>query len=336
MKNINLSKRSLIILTLVTAVLLAVMVWLIDVEAVIQTLQTADYRWLAVGSLFLFLGLAFFALRWRLLMGNKPPFSTTYFASSLANAANMLTPSRLGEPLRIVMLGQATEVTYTEATTAFAVERLMEQIMRVLWFGLAILVGVRLELSPVMVGTAVIGLILAFAVGGWAINHRETTLRVLPPQLARLPRLDEEQIRHSLGRTLDNLQAVARPKQQILVWTWSLLAWGMYTLFYVAVLVAIDYPAPDRLSAALAAMALSPPTATTMPGLYQASVVLPLSLLGFNTELLAAFSILVQVLEIVWFGLLAVLGLLRTGLSWKTILADEPEVAAEIDEEFRG
>ena len=63
---------------------------------------------------------------------------------------------------------------------------------------------------------------------------------------------------------------------------------------------------------------------------------LPLSLLGFNAELLAAFSILVQVLEIVWFGLLAVLGLLRTGLSWRTILADEPEVAAEIDEEFRG
>lgn len=328
----KLSKRSLIILTLVTAVLLVVMVWLIDIEAVIQTLQTANFRWLAVGSLFLFLGLVFFALRWRLLMGNKPPFSVTYFAASLANAVNMLTPSRLGEPLRIVMLGQATEVTYTEATTAFAVERLMEQIMRVLWFGLAILVGVRLELSPVMVGTAVTGLILAFAAGGWAINHRETTLRVLPPQLARLPRLEEEPIRHSLSRTLDNLQAIAQPKQQILVWSWSLLSWSMYTLFYLALLQAIGYPAEARLATALAAMALSPPTATTMPGLYQASVVLPLSLLGFQAELLAAFSILVQIMEIFWFGLLSVWGVLRLGLSWRAILAEEGAGIGEIDE----
>ncbi len=335
MKSIHLSKRSLVILTLVTAALLVALVWLIDVEAVIQTLQTADFRWLAAGSLFLFLGLAFFALRWRLLMGGKPPFSVTCFASSLANAVNMLTPSRLGEPLRIVMLGRATEVTYTEAAAAFAVERLMEQIMRVLWFGLAILVGVRLDLSPALAGAAVTGLILAFAIGGWAVNHRETTLRLLPPQLARLPRLEEAQIRRSLSRTLDNLQTVARPKQQILVWAWSLLAWGAYTLFYVAILTAVAYPSPDRLSAALAAMALSPPTAATMPGLFQASVALPLSLLGFNAELLTAFSILAQFLEIVWFGLLAVLGLLRTGLSWRAILADEPEAAAEINEEFR-
>lgn len=333
MKSINVSKRSLIILALVTAVLLLAMFWLIDVKAVMRTLQTADFRWLAAGSFFLLLGLVFFTLRWRLLMGNKPPFALTYLAAGLGNTANMLTPTRLGEPLRILMLGQTTEVTYTEATTAFALERLMEQIMRVLWFGLAILVGARLELSPLMVGAAVASLILPFALSSWAISHRETILRVLPPKLARLPRLEEAAARRSLSRTLDNLQIIARPKQQILAWTWSLLTWATYTLFYIAILAAIAYPAGKRLPVALAAMALSPPTATTMPGLYQASIALPLSLLGLNADLLAAFSILTQLLEFIWFGLLAVWGMLRAGLSWKTVLAGKPETTAGADAE---
>ncbi len=323
MGNFKLGRGTAVILILIFAAIVAAFFIFVDVDTVIETVRGTDFVYLLLASFFLLVGLGFFALRWRLLMGNKPIFKVTFWASNLALFFNMIIPARGGELLRIIMIGQKSDVTYTEATTAVAVERLIEQVLRILFFLLAIAVGVGLTLNvETLVGTAVI-IILFIGATAWAIRHQETSLRVLPRALSKLPKVEEATMRESLAKTFHNLRIIAQPKQLTAVWGYSLLSWGAFTLFYYALLLAIDFPEAGRWPVALASMALSPPSATSHPGIYQASVVVPLSAIGFDAVALTAYTILAQLIEAFWMGMFAITAVFQSGLSFGRILSPE-------------
>ena len=321
MENFKLGRGTAVMLIGIFAAIVVAFFYFVDVNLVVETVRGAKFAYLLLASLFLVIGLWFFALRWRLLMGDKPALKETFLASNLGLFFNMILPARGGELLRIIMIGQKTEVTYAEATTSFAVERLIEQVMRVLFFLFAILAGAGLVLSSgMLVGTAVFFFLFVFLVA-WAIRHREATLRGLPRVVGRLPFLQETAVRESLAKTLDNLEIIAKPKQLFTVWAYSFLCWGAFTAFYLALLVAIGFPEDGRLPVALASMALAPPSATAHPGIAQASIVVPLAALGFDPVALTAMGILAQLVEAFWMGTFAIMAIFQSGLSFGQVLS---------------
>ena len=76
--------------------------------------------------------------------------------------------------MRIVVMGQSGTVSYTEATSSFVVERLFEQLMRLLALVAAVAVGAGIELSPTTLFRRVAVLVVAFAGINWLIGHRGT------------------------------------------------------------------------------------------------------------------------------------------------------------------
>ena len=89
--------------------------------------------------------------------------------------------------------------------------------------------------------------------------------------------------------------------------------WGF---FYVTLLaLGQGFPPDERLAVSLGALALSPPSAPTQPGIFHASVVVPLAAVGFNEVTLTAYAVLLHILEMVWMIGLALWGLAQTGLS---------------------
>lgn len=312
-------------LLVVIGIIVALFVWFVDLAAVGEALQTADLTLLLLASLFLILGLLFYAMRWRLLLGNKPSLQQTFHASNIGHAGNIIVPARAGEAMRIVVMGRGGAVSYTAATSSFVVERLFEQLLRLLALVVAVAVGAGIELSPASMIGGVAVLVLAFAGFQWMIRHSERVLARWPVRLAKLPRVTEDGARRSLTDLLDNLTAVSEPKQLALVMLTSLLAWGFFWgFFYVTLLALADsVPPADRLAVSLGALALSPPSAPTQPGIFHASVVVPLTAVGFDEVALTAYAVLLHILEMVWMIGLAFWGLAQTGLSVKTMLGQD-------------
>ncbi len=309
-------------LLVVIGAIAALFVWFVDLAAVGRALQTADFSLLLLASLLLLLGLLFYTMRWRLLLGNKPTLLQTFHASNIGHAGNIIVPARAGEAMRIVVLGRGGAVSYTEATSSFVVERLFEQLLRLLALVAAVAVGAGIELTP---GTIIGGagvLVGAFAAIYGLVRRREQVLASWPRRLARLPRLTEDGARRTLTDLLDNLTAVSEPRQLALVMAVSLLAWGCFWGFFYATLLALGqgFQAADRLAVSLGALALSPPSAPTQPGIFHASVVVPLAAVGFDEVALTAYAVLLHILEIVWMIGLALWGFLQTGVSVGTVL----------------
>jgi glycosyltransferase 2 family protein len=309
-------------LLLVIGTIVALFVWFVDLAAVGQVLQTAVPAHLLLASLLLILGLLFYALRWQLLLGGKPTLRETFHASNIGHAGNIIVPARAGEAMRIVVLGRGGAVSYTEATSSFVVERLFEQLLRLLALVAAVAVGAGIELSPGSIVAGVVVLLAAFAGIQWLVRQRERVLARWPVWFAQLPHITEAGARRSLTDLVDNLTAVSHPKQLAQVMGTSLLAWSCFWGFFYATLLALGegiMPA-DRLAISLGALALSPPSAPTQPGIFHASVVVPLVAVGFDEVALTAYAVLLHILEMVWMIGLALWGLSQTGLSVQAML----------------
>lgn len=308
-------------LLIVVGLIVVVFVYFVDLQAVGRTLKTADFTFLLLASGFLIVGLVLYAVRWRLLLANKPGFLTTFHASNIGHMGNMLIPGRVGEGMRILVMGASGNVTVVEATSSFVIERLFEQIMRLAALGGAVVYGVGLQVSPATVagGLGFVG--AAFAGIWWMVNHQEQVLRSWPSRLARLPRVSEAGARNGLKYLLANLSAVSHPRQLVTILFTSILTWACFAAFFYATLLALPeaFAAEERLAVMLGALALSPPSAATQPGLFHVSVVAPLTAVGFQTEPLTAYAVLLHILEMVWMIGLAVWGLTQTGLSINTL-----------------
>jgi hypothetical protein len=74
----------------------------------------------------------------------------------------------------------------------------------------------------------------------------------------------------------------------------------------------------------LGSLAFVPPSATTLPGIYHLSMVVPLSLVGFDGNTLTAYAVLMNAVEMLCITALGLWGLARTGYSFRQALADTP------------
>lgn len=308
---------------LVVIVLIGIaFVLFVDWRAVAQVLQTADLHYLLLASLALVAGLFVYALRWRLLLANKPTWSFTFHVANVGHAGNILIPARAGEPARIIMMQRGSPVSITEATSSFVVERLFEQIMRLVTLSGAILYGVGLRASPATVAGGIGFLVMAFGVIAWLIYRREMVLAKGPRLLAWLPRVTEEGARGWLHDLLANLANVSAPRRFLLVLLWSFLLWFCLWAFFHLTLLALgnDFLPEERTAVSLGALALVPPSAPTQPGLFHASMVAPLAAAGFGAERLTAYAILLHIIQMIWMIAFALWGIGRTGFSPRTLL----------------
>ena len=94
--------------------------------------------------------------------------------------------------------------------------------------------------------------------------------------------------------------------------------WAFFYLTLVA--LGTGLAQTDMLAISIGALALSPPSAATQPGLFHGSVVVPLVAVGFDEVILIAYAIVLHVIEMFWITLLALWGLATTGISLSALL----------------
>lgn len=310
------------ILLAVVAVVLVLFAFIIDWRDVWLLLVESDKWLLLAASGAMVAGLLLYAVRWRLLLANKVPFWTTFHAGNIGFATNILIPLRAGEPARIYVVGRdkRNPASYAEATSSVVAEKIFEQIMRLGALGLAL--GVGVQQSTRTIWSVAASIVVAFLVLWWMLNHQERVLTTGTRWLARLPRVTEARAHRAIADVLGNLSHITSPKQLALAFLWSAATWFCFWLFFYLTIASLGdaIPRDDWLQVSLAAMALSPPTAPTQPGLFHASIIVPLTAVGFSPAGLTAFTLVAHLLEMFWMIGLALLGMLRMGISAQALL----------------
>ena len=145
-----------------------------------------------------------------------------------------------------------------------------------------------------------------------------------------MPRIHEKDAHRWLGDLIDGLAGISSPGRLLLGLIWSLVTWGLFWGFHFLCLAALHPTLPSNhlLAISLGSLALAPPSATTFPGMYQISVVVPLALAGYNRDLLTGYSLVMNTAEMIVVLLLGILGTLSIGLNSHQLLDKARSAAA--------
>lgn len=312
---------------LVVLVLLAALAWFVDWNSVIDLLRGINPWYLVIASLCLILGFLAYAQRWYLLMEKRAHYKPTFHAANAGNLVNTLLPLRPGDAARIVLLGGGQKLSLALVTSSIVVERWFEQIMRLVAIGGAMLFGMGMTVSIASIVGMILFMIAVYMFMLWMIYKRDAFLSVVPRWIARLPKITESSVRDGLGNLIDGFSGVSSPRYLMLLLVWSVITWGLFWVFHYLAFLAlgVDVSEQTMLAITLGALAFVPPSAATLPGIYQISMVVPLALVGYDENLLTSYALVLNSLELIWILVLGVWGVLQSGYSIRSVLSRQSE-----------
>jgi uncharacterized protein (TIRG00374 family) len=189
------------------------------------------------------------------------------------------------------------------------------------------LFGMGMAISLTSIIGMVVFMVVMYVLMLWMIQKREKVLAVLPGWIARLPRLNEESVRSGLENLIDGLSGVKSARYLLMLLIWSFITWGLFWAFHYIAFLAMGVEADSQtiLAMSLGALAFVPPSAATLPGIYQVSMVVPLALVGFDENLLTSYALVLNSLEMLWILGLGLWGAFQGGYTLRRLLARRTE-----------
>jgi uncharacterized protein (TIRG00374 family) len=333
----SLLKKRLLLALAVTLIIGGIFFWFVDLDQVIEQLRQADWRLLAAAIGALVVGYVLLAVRWRNLLGNRPGFLPAFHATNMSNLVNSLTP--IPEiAVRVLITGRGVGMSISGATSGMLIERSLEHVMRTLAFLVALLTGyvIFFKTGSLLVNAALILGFLFLMV--WLLRRAETLVAWTQVQLTRVPRLDQQRVEKVLTDLLQGLKLAGGPRQLTSSWLMSFGIWGAFFAFAYLVLLGLNIhlPAEQMAAIALLTLAVAPPSAPGMPGLYHATIVGALSLIaGLDPVLMTAYAIMIHVLQVIPLIVLGIWGALGTNLTLRGVYQQKQAVLVEGDVQGR-
>jgi uncharacterized protein (TIRG00374 family) len=122
--------------TLVSIVLVAAIVYFVDVPQVLDAVRGADYGLLGVAAILAFAWMFVRGIVWWTLMANRPSYRATVLSVGEGYLLNNFLPFRMGEIGRAFLLSRKSSLSFSEILPTIVIERAVD-----LFFSAAILLG---------------------------------------------------------------------------------------------------------------------------------------------------------------------------------------------------
>lgn len=306
--------------TIAGMAIVALLVSRVDIDALLSTFLSADFRFLVVSLLFFMLGLLARALRWRDLLQGKLPLHRAFNIMNVAYLVNGIIPLRIGELARLYLTTRANKrISYLHTGSTILVERLLDVL------GVALLAMIATAVAPVSAELQQIGILGAvFSLCGFVAllalaRWRGFTHKAIEGICNALPLPKGLKPEKLAGEFLDGLQPLLdiAPLTRALIWTaisWLLSVFTNYALMlaffdqgdWVAIMFAI----------ASASFAIAIPIVPGNLGAFEFSIVVAFELLGHNElDKITAFALAVHAQNILVYIVTGGLGLIFEGIS---------------------
>jgi hypothetical protein len=239
-------------------------------------------------------------VRWRLLFyPGQAKFSVRDCVAALlaGQLANNVLPARMGDVLRVYLLGESSGTSKVFALATLVVEKAMDSVMLLV---LIALLAVRMPMpswlrrsSLLLSGVLGILLVILLVVA----NQRRRIVQVLEGWIARHPSLAFLRLIQHLAEASGELRALHKGRVQAQLWGWSLLIWLIAVLTNALVFWSLhqsfDPLAPPLLLAVLMSGAILP-TSPLQLGVFHYLCIITLSLFGVAQGAALGYAVLLH------------------------------------------
>ncbi len=271
----------------------------------LEVLRQTNPTLVLIALLFLLFGIAIIDIRWWYLLSRQPPFSSTLHATHVSYLVPMVTPIP-NYISRVFLTSAATKIPLPQATTAMVVERMIAQIMRISTIVLAISLGVQSELSFASMARSLLLSLIVLALYLFAIRYDESIANRVHALTLHVGMREKSADR--IGRAVrDALHSDVGMKELLVAIAITIAMWTFFFLFHFLVILAMPLTMDVHAKAtiALGALALTPPSAPAMLGIYQISQIGPNLVLRLGAlEDLLPYSLMLYFLQLlIWMTL---------------------------------
>jgi uncharacterized protein (TIRG00374 family) len=337
--------RRLLFRASASVVLIALLLWRVDLASAGRALRDANYLFVLPALALFGLAKLLVAQRWRLMMSTFAdlPLMPLFGILLVSNLANNVVPARIGDVIRVQVPAQRYDVSRARLTaTVFATESLLDGIAFAV-LGLIGLALIDLHGFPTAVFWGVLGLVTGGLIAVLPLAH----LKLQPGWeqrglLAKLPERARELIETSVPHFIDGLAVFrdARLGAEAIALSFAiwLLEVAMFALFGAAFDIRLAMPAWMLIMVG-ANMISSIPITPSNIGTYEVAVTELVTALGVGGGLAGGFAIATHVFNIVWITAAGFVAMWSLGLSLEDVFSfgGKPrEVAVAIEPPLDG
>ena len=310
----------------ITAGLLAVLLWKVDLRETGRVLRDANYAYYVPAVLVYFVALGFRSLRWHYLLSNLKsiPARRLYPVVAIGYMANNVLPFRLGELVRAHYLGEREGVSKASGLATILVERIFDGLTllflaAIIWPFLPLTDVLRndgggldtlwLVLSILVAAVFLVGFVVVFllatspTLGGalarlaasfddavtWTVSHWRTPAPV---------RLKVEELVRLLIAGLSSLRS---PRRLLLIAALSLPVWLVEAAMYYIIAISLDLDLSFQVILLVTATSnLATAVPSSVGGIGPFEVVAAATLVGFGVglDLAAAYAFFVHIVAL--------------------------------------
>jgi len=302
---------------LISAVLLAALLWRVDLGALGDQLSHTRWGWAAASGALAIAGVWTRARRWHYLFppGSNPP--VLFRAAMIGYMANNVLPFRAGELVRVYVVARHWSHGFWMPLATLVVERVLDGLAVLLILGCLLLV-VRVPLALRWTAAAFLVLDLVGLAALVAIALAPDACRSFIHRLAGRWKPLEDRLARIFEVFVRGLAGVRTARHALPIIAWSVLVWVAPALAVWTALLAARLDLP--LAAAWAVLAfvglgVSLPSAPGYIGVFHAAVVLALAMFQVSQPVAFGYALLYHAASFVPVTLFGWLLLLREHLS---------------------
>lgn len=293
---------------LVSGLLLAIIVWTIDVREAVRALAAADIRWIGPALVLLGISLGIRAWRWRFIMAPVKLINThrLFSAMMIGFMGNNLLPARAGEFMRAYVIGKTQRVSVSASLATVVIERLFDGLTLLAMLLVSVLVlrfpveSERLTHHIRTAGWLAFGFYLAvLAVCVLLLLYQAPTRRGILAVLSFLPERWRAKAAQVLDGFVQGLEVVRGGWHLVPILALSIVAWSIQAVTIWLVLLAFHLKL--SLGAAFFILAVQSfgvmiPSSPGFIGTFHAASILAMTAYGVGREVALSASIVMHLL----------------------------------------
>jgi uncharacterized membrane protein YbhN (UPF0104 family) len=284
-----------------------VIFWLgrtLDLRQILIALRDVNYAWVVVGLLMVLLTLWARVLRWHALLDSRQVTASGALPPLvLGQLLNLIAPARLGDLGRAYLVTRQGYPSQARALGTVALEKLWDIALLVgLVFGLSFWQPLPIWLMVPTRLTAIGGGVLLGGVLALLLARRHLVARESYPgvwsetAIWRFPGV-LSWLAGVVGRLVDGLTALQRPRVMLAAGGWSVLAWLFGALANLALFKAFGLPLSMGMALILLAvlqLGVAVPSVPGRIGVFEGLCLVTLALFGVETNLALGYGIVLH------------------------------------------
>lgn len=307
---------------LISAIAIYAVLKFIKVDDLKNAFQTVKPGFILIICGLSILGYIIRGKAWQVILGKDVTFKQSFFGISEGYFLNNVLPFRAGELARSFFVGRSTGKGTFYVLSTIIIERAFDLAFAAVYviITLPYLLGMD-WIKPI----ATIALILVFAallVLFLVARNKEKVMAWInkiskPNKIFNfiLPRIEN---------IIDGFALLAHPSQFLLSLLWVGMSWVVWTTTYCVTVNAVIPGAPiwwGIFLTGVMALGVAIPSAPSALGVYEASFVAAIAILGGQTGTALAYAIILHLLAFAFSAIFGIWALIREGLGFSKILA---------------